>query len=263
MASLSPVGVLDSGLGGLSVLRALRARLPSEDYLYCADNGNAPWGDKTEAFIIDRTRAMIQFLLERDAKAIVIACNTATATAAETVRREFNLPIIGIEPAVKPAAKLSHSGRFGVLGTTRTITSDRYHNLLVRFTQGTHVMSVAAPGLMECVERGELNTPKTRELLKKYLTPMLDAGIDTLVLACTHYPFLTDAIREVAGRPLQIIEPSSAVADVLYTRLLEHNLINEKKRPGTERFWIKDHTKFEATLKRLWPTCTKTEELTA
>ena len=263
MASLSPVGVLDSGLGGLSVLRALRARLPSEDYLYCADNGNAPWGDKTEAFIIDRTRAMIQFLLERDAKAIVIACNTATATAAETVRREFNLPIIGIEPAVKPAAKLSHSGRFGVLGTTRTITSDRYHNLLVRFTQGTHVMSVAAPGLMECVERGELNTPKTRELLKKYLTPMLDAGIDTLVLACTHYPFLTEAIREIAGRPLQIIEPSSAVADVLYTRLLEHNLINEKKRPGTEHFWIKDHTKFEATLKRLWPTCTKTEELTA
>ncbi len=262
MASTAPVGVLDSGLGGLSVLKALRVRLPAEDFLYCADNGNAPWGDKPEAFIIDRTRAMIKFLIERDAKAIVIACNTATAAAAVTVRREFDLPIIGIEPAVKPAAKLSHSGRFGVLGTTRTITSERYHSLLVRFTQGTHVMSVAAPGLMECVERGEFNTPKTRELLKKYLTPMLDAGIDTLVLACTHYPFLIDAIREIAARPLQIIEPSLAVADVLYLRLLEHNRLNEIKRSGTERFWIKDHTKFEATLKRLWPSCTKTEELT-
>lgn len=263
MASSSPVGVLDSGLGGLSVLKALRARLPAEDFLYCADNGNAPWGDKTESFIIDRTRAMIQFLLEHDAKAIVIACNTATAAAAQTVRQEFDLPIIGIEPAVKPAAKLSHSGRFGVIGTTRTITSERYHNLLLRFTQGTHVMSVAAPGLMECVERGEFDTPKTRELLKKYLTPMLEAGIDTLVLACTHYPFLTDAIREVAERPLQIIEPSSAVAEVLYSRLLEGNRLNEKKRSGSERFWIKDHAKFEATLKKLWPACTTTEELTA
>lgn len=263
MASSSPVGVLDSGLGGLSVLKALRARLPAEDFLYCADNGNAPWGDKTETFIIDRTRAMIEFLIEHDAKAIVIACNTATATAAETVRREFHLPIIGIEPAVKPAAKLTHCGRFGVIGTTRTITSERYHNLLLRFTQGTHVMSVAAPGLMECVERGKFNTQETRELLTKYLTPMLEAGIDTLVLACTHYPFLIDAIKEVAGRPLQIIEPSSAVADVLYTRLSENNLLCEKKRSGTERFWIKNHTKFEATLKRLWPACTKTEELTA
>ena len=262
MSSSAPVGVLDSGLGGLSVLKALRERLPSENFLYAADSGNAPWGDKDAEFIISRTRKIITFLIEHGAKAIVLACNTATATAADTVRREFSLPIIGIEPAVKPAAKLSPSGRFGVIGTTRTITSERYHSLLVRFTQGTHVMSVAAPGLMECVERGEFNTTETRALIAHYLNPMLEAGIDTLVLACTHYPFLTKTIQEVAGRPLKIVEPSAAVADVLYMRLAERALLSEAPARGTETFWIKEHAKFEATLKLLWPTASKSEELT-
>lgn len=262
MPSDNPVGVMDSGFGGLSVLKALRKKLPAENFFYCADNGNAPWGDKDCAFIIDRTRAIIRFLIEHGAKAVVIACNTATAAAAETVRAEFSLPIIGIEPAVKPAAKLSPSGRFGVLGTTRTITSERYHNLLVRFTQGTHVMSVAAPGLMECVERGEFDTPETKRLIEKYLSPMLQANIDTLVLACTHYPFLEKAIREVAGESVKIIEPSSAVADVLYLRLKTADLVCETARIGTERFWIKKAEQFSPVLRKLWSTATMPEELT-
>lgn len=263
MSSDNPVGVLDSGLGGLSVLRSLVSTLPCESFLYCSDNDNAPWGDKDADFIIGRTRCMVRFLIEREAKAVVLACNTATAVAADTLRREFSLPIIGIEPAVKPAAKLSPSGRFGVLGTTRTITSERYHKLLVRFTQGTHVMSVAAPGLMECVERGEFDTAETKALLAKYLRPMLDAQIDTLVLACTHYPFLEKAIREVAARPLRIIEPSKAVADVLVTRLREHDLITSKTVAGNPvHFWIKGATRFTPALKMLWPQTSTIEELT-
>lgn len=262
MSSEKPIGVLDSGLGGLSVLRALVAKLPHEHFLYCSDNDNAPWGDKDADYIIGRTQAMVAFLVGHGAKAVVLACNTATAVAADTLRREFSLPIIGIEPAVKPAAKLSPSGRFGVLGTTRTITSERYHSLLVRFTQGTHVMSVAAPGLMECVERGEFDTPKTKALLKKYLTPMLDAGIDTLVLACTHYPFLEKAIYEVAARPLTIIEPSRAVADVLATRLKENNLLNEGSESVPVHFWIKGAKRFTPALKTLWPKASTIEELT-
>lgn len=262
MSSENPIGVLDSGLGGLSVLRALVRQLPDEDFLYCSDNGNAPWGDKETSFILERTRVMIAFLIEHGAKAVVIACNTATAVAADTLRREFTLPIIGIEPAVKPAAKLSPSGRFGVLGTTRTITSERYHKLLIRFTQGTHVMSVAAPGLMECVERGEFDTPETKALLEKYLRPMLDAGIDTLVLACTHYPFLENAIRDIAGRPLTIIEPSKAVAATLAMRLKEHNLAASKKSAQPVRFWIKNAKRFTPALKILWPDASRIEELT-
>lgn len=262
MSSEKPIGVLDSGLGGLSVLRALVAKLSHERFLYCSDNDNAPWGDKDADYIIGRTRAIIAFLIDHGAKAVVLACNTATAVAADTLRRDFSLPIIGIEPAVKPAVKLSPSGRFGVLGTTRTITSERYHRLLVRFTQGTHVMSVAAPGLMECVERGEFDTPQTKALLKKYLTPMLDAGIDTLVLACTHYPFLEKAIQEVAARPLTLIEPSSAVADVLATRLKDNKLLNEGPESYPVHFWIKGAKRFTPAIKTLWPKASTIEELT-
>ena len=216
MSSENPIGVLDSGLGGLSVLRALVRQLPDEDFLYCSDNGNAPWGDKETSFILERTRVMIAFLIEHGAKAVVIACNTATAVAADTLRREFTLPIIGIEPA----------------------------------------------GLMECVERGEFDTPETKALLEKYLRPMLDAGIDTLVLACTHYPFLENAIRDIAGRPLTIIEPSKAVAATLAMRLKEHNLAASKKSAQPVRFWIKDAKRFTPALKILWPNASRIEELT-
>ena len=257
-----PIGVFDSGVGGLTVLREMTRLMPNEDMIYFGDEANAPYGAHTHSEVREIALGVARQLTEMGVKAITVACNTATAVAADTLRREFSLPMIGIEPAVKPAAKLSPSGRFGVLGTTRTITSERYHSLLVRFTQGTHVMSVAAPGLMECVERGEFDTPKTKALLKKYLTPMLDAGIDTLVLACTHYPFLEKAIYEVAARPLTIIEPSRAVADVLATRLKENNLLNEGSESVPVHFWIKGAKRFTPALKTLWPKASTIEELT-
>ncbi len=245
-------------------MRALRARLPHEDFLFAGDCGHAPWGDRDCAFIQDRCHSMCSFLLERGAKAIVLACNTATAEAADYLRSFIPVPVIGVEPAVKPAAKSSDARRVGVLATTRTISSRRYRLLLERFSGGTAVISRGAPGLMECVERGEFNTPQTRALIARYLEPMLREGIDTLVLGCTHYPFLTDAIREVAGvRPLTIIEPGPAVAAVLEARLREIDALNSSEAPGTERFFIADARNHERVLKTLWPQAATPEELTA
>ncbi len=262
--STAPVGVLDSGLGGLSILRALRDRLPHEDFLFAGDCGHAPWGDRNYAFIQDRCHSICSFLLEQGAKAIVLACNTATAEAADYLRSFVPVPVIGVEPAVKPAAKTSGSRRIGVLATTRTITSRRYRLLLERFAEGTVVISRGAPGLMECVERGEFNTPATRRLIAGYLGPMLDEGIDTLVLGCTHYPFLADAIRQVAGlRPLTIIEPGPAVAAVLQTRLEQINALNAKSAPGWERFYLADAKNHGQVLETLWPGAAKPSELEA
>ena len=250
----APIGVLDSGLGGLSVLEALRARLPYEDFLYCADCGHAPWGDKTQTYIQERCRAIVGFMLEHHAKAIVIACNTATAMAADDLRSYVPVPVIGIEPAVKPAVKDSARHCVGVLATTRTITSPRYASLLSRFAGSSHVISQAAPGLMECVEAGDFDTPSTRALIHKYLDPMLEAGIDTLVLGCTHYPFLRDAIKECAGNhPLTIIEPGPAVAAVCADRLAERQALAAPDTLGREVFYVSNHSRHAPVLARLWP----------
>ena len=169
-AARDPIGVLDSGLGGLSVLKALREELPNEQFLYCADCAHTPWGDKPESFIVERTRAIVHFLLRKQAKAVVLACNTATAAAADILRKELSIPIIGIEPAVKPAAAQTRTGVIGVIATRRTTESARYLSLLRRFAGNVKVVTVAAPGLMECVERGDFNSETTRKLLLKYLT---------------------------------------------------------------------------------------------
>jgi len=261
---LAPVGVLDSGLGGLSIMRALRARLPHENFLFAGDCGHAPWGDRDYAFIQDRCHSICSFLLEQGAKAIVLACNTATAEAADYLRSFIPVPVIGVEPAVKPAARTSSTRRVGVLATTRTITSRRYRLLLERFAEGAVVISQGAPGLMECVERGEFTSPETKALIALYLKPMLEQGIDTLVLGCTHYPFLTEAIREVAdGRPLTIIEPGPAVAAVLETRLRQADALSPSAEPGWERFFIADAKNHEKVLKTLWQGASTPEELVA
>ena len=262
MTNVAPIGVLDSGLGGLSVLRALRQTLPAEDFIYCADCGNAPWGDRSQKFIIERVRAMMNFMLqEKNVKAIVLACNTATAVAAETVRKEFRIPVIGTEPAVKPAAKETKTGHVAVIATTRTITSDRYESLVERFANGVKVTSLATPGLMDCVERGEFETPKTLQLLHHYLDPLFKEKVDTLVLGCTHYPFLENAIRKIAPYPILIIHPSLAIAKVTMDRVAALNALAPNNQVGTECFYVCDATRFTQTLTTLWPTATDIKEL--
>ena len=233
-----PIGVLDSGLGGLSVLKALREELPNEQFLYCADCAHTPWGDKPESFIVERTRAIVHFLLEKRAKAIVLACNT--------------VPIIGIEPAVKPAAAHTRTGVIGVIATRRTTESARYLSLLKRFAGNVKVVTVAAPGLMECVERGDFNSETTRELLLKYLTPIKAAGADKLVLGCTHYPFLSEAISEIMGPEAELLEPGKPVALVTRARLRSLGLLNDEDSASCAYFvaGAKEH---QATLKLLLP----------
>ena len=251
-SSRAPIGVRDSGLGGLSVLKALREELPNEQFLYCADCAHTPWGDKPESFIVERTRAIVHFLLEKRAKAIVLACNTATAAAADILRRELSVPIIGIEPAVKPAAAHTRTGVIGVIATRRTTESARYLSLLKRFAGNVKVVTVAAPGLMECVERGDFNSETTRELLLKYLTPIKAAGADKLVLGCTHYPFLSEAISEIMGPEAELLEPGKPVALVTRARLRSLGLLNDEDAASCAYFvaGAKEH---QATLKLLLP----------
>ena len=263
MSRLAPIGVLDSGLGGISVLRALRQTLPAEDFVYCADCGNAPWGDRTQEFILGRVRAMIHFMVrEKNVKAVVLACNTATAVAAETMRKEFKIPVIGTEPAIKPAVKATKTGHVAVIATTRTITSDRYESLVKRFANGVKITSLATPGLMDCVERGEFETPRTLQLLHRYLDPLFKEKIDTLVLGCTHYPFLENAIRKIAPYPILIIDPSLAIAKVTMDRVAALNALAPGEHTGKEVFYVASATHFAKTLTALWPTATDIQELT-
>ncbi|MHA6907290.1 glutamate racemase [Ralstonia pseudosolanacearum] len=208
----APVGVFDSGLGGLSVLRAIRAELPAESLLYLADSRHAPYGEKPPEFIAGRTLRVCEWLLGQGCKALVIACNTATAQAVHLLREQLAVPVIGVEPGLKPAVATSRSRVVGVLATESTLRSDKFARLLGAVSGDCRVLCQPGYGLVPLIERGDTHSPAVLELLRAYLLPMLEAGADTLVLGCTHYPFLQDAIREIAGDRLTLIDTGHAVA---------------------------------------------------
>ncbi|KUZ67386.1 glutamate racemase [Burkholderia ubonensis] len=223
-AAGAPVGVFDSGLGGLSVLRAVRAQLPDESFVYVADSRNAPYGPRDEAFITERTLAIGEWLARQGAKALVVACNTATAQSIAAIRERLSIPLVGVEPGIKPAAALSASGIAGVLATQSTLASARFQALLDRYGAGRRFICQPGHGLVEAVERGDTSSPALRALLDGYLQPMLDAGADTLVLGCTHYPFFTETIRDLVGDRLTIVDTSDAIARQLARVLDERGL---------------------------------------
>ncbi|KWE72547.1 glutamate racemase [Burkholderia ubonensis] len=223
-AAGAPVGVFDSGLGGLSVLRAVRAQLPDESFVYVADSRHAPYGPRDEAFITERTLAIGEWLARQGAKALVVACNTATAQSIAAIRERLAIPLVGVEPGIKPAAALSASGIAGVLATQSTLASARFQALLDRYGAGRRFICQPGHGLVEAVERGDTNSPALRALLDGYLQPMLDAGADTLVLGCTHYPFFTETIRDLVGNRLTIVDTSDAIARQLARVLDERGL---------------------------------------
>ncbi|KVO84101.1 glutamate racemase [Burkholderia ubonensis] len=223
-AAGAPVGVFDSGLGGLSVLRAVRAQLPDESFVYVADSRHAPYGPRDEAFITERTLAIGEWLAREGAKALVVACNTATAQSIAAIRERLAIPLVGVEPGIKPAAALSASGIAGVLATQSTLASARFQALLDRYGAGRRFICQPGHGLVEAVERGDTNSPALRALLDGYLQPMLDAGADTLVLGCTHYPFFTETIRDLVGNRLTIVDTSDAIARQLARVLDERGL---------------------------------------
>jgi glutamate racemase len=237
MSASSPIGIFDSGVGGLSILREIRRDFQKEDLIYVADSGFVPYGDKSPQFVEERSVAITEFLIDRKAKAIVVACNTATGAAIATLRSRFPLPIIGIEPAVKPAVGKTVSGLVAVLATRGTLSSDKFAKLLARFGDDADILIQPCAGLVEQVETGELQGEKTRALTEKYLLPLLEQGADTIILGCTHYAFLAPLIREIAGPGVSIVDPSAAISHELRRRLESNNLLSPDPRSGREEFW--------------------------
>lgn len=213
------IGIFDSGVGGLSVLRHIREILPDARLIYVADSGHVPYGDKSPAYIEARSMLITQFLIKQGAEAIVIACNTATAAAAHALRAKFTLPIVAMEPAVKPAVAATRNGVVGVLATVGTLESARFAALLERYAGTVKIVTQGCPGLVEAVERGDLRSHDSRTLIKRYIDPLLEAGADTFILGCTHYPFLAPMIREVAGENISLVDTGAAVARELKRRI--------------------------------------------
>lgn len=245
MDNNNPIGIFDSGVGGLSVFQRIRADLPHETLLYVADSGHAPYGNKPTEFIVRRAVGIAEFLIEQGAKALVVACNTATAAAIARLREHFSLPIIGIEPAVKPAVASTRSGVVGILATGNTVRSGKFAALLDQHGQRARVLVQPCPGLADCVEHGELSGPRPRALLERYLEPLLAHGADTLVLGCTHYPFLMPLIRRLTGPEVAILDPSAAVARQLRRRLEIAGLLATTGAPGGAAYFtsgVPEHT---------------------
>lgn len=255
MNNVNPIGVFDSGVGGLSVLQEIRNALPSENLVYVADSAHAPYGDKSPQFIEARSIAISEFLATQNAKAIVVACNTATGAAITTLRTRFSVPIIAMEPAVKPAAANSQSGVIGVLATSRTLASDNFVKLFARYSADVEILGQACPGLVEQVEAGDLSSNKTRMLVEHYVLPLLEQGVDTLVLGCTHYPFLAPLIQEIVGTTVAVIDSSAAVARQLCRRLEVGKLLADGDciNAGAEYFWTSDTVdKAQPLIAQLW-----------
>jgi len=264
MASDAPVGVFDSGVGGLSVLREIRQLLPAESLLYVADSGHVPYGEKSPDYIRARSLAISEFLLGQGAKALVLACNTATAAAVAELRGRYpQLPIIGMEPAVKPAAAATRSGVVGVLATTGTLKSAKFVALLDRFAGNVRVITRPCPGLVERIEAGELNGAGTRELLRSWVEPLLAEGCDTLILGCTHYPFIKPLLRELVPASVSLIDTGAAVARRLRQLLAERDLLAVGGE-GKLRFWSTGRPEeMAAVLPRLWGEALPVEALLA
>jgi len=222
MTSLNhPIGVFDSGVGGLSVLRAMRAQMPEEDVIYFGDQGHVPYGPRPMEQIQHFSEGITRFLLAQDAKLVVVACNTASAAALKHLREKFpEVPFVGMEPAVKPAAEQTHTGVVGVLATPATFQGALYASVVERFASGVQVLQHTCPGLVGQVEQGDLDGPRTRAILEEALLPMLEQHIDTVVMGCTHYPFVIPLIQQIVGADVRVIDPAPAVARQV-RRLLE------------------------------------------
>lgn len=228
----TPIGVFDSGIGGLGVVRHLRRQLPHEDILFLADQAHVPYGPRPLDEIIAFSEAICHAFIARRVKSIVVACNTASAALAHLRATFPDTPIVGMEPAVKPGAARTRSGQVGVLATAGTFESERYARLMTRFARDITVHENPCVGLVPLIEAGDVAGSETRALLTAVLQPMLAAGVDTLVLGCTHYPFALPLIAEIAGPGVQIIDPAPAVARQTARVLSTHALLNHSPTPG-------------------------------
>ena len=231
---MAVIGIFDSGSGGLSVLKEIRKVLPSAHFIYYSDNAHCPYGEKSAEYIQERARFITRLLLERGADAIVVACNTATGAAIATLRAEFPVPFVGMEPAVKPAALGTKSGVVGVLATAGTLKASKYLNTKGLYQHDVRIEEHVGEGFVQLVERLELDGPEAEGVVRASLQPLLDAGADTIVLGCTHYPFLRGVIERIAGPDVRVIDPAPAVARQLLKVLRERGIDPEDPDPGLE-----------------------------
>lgn len=218
---------MDSGVGGLTVLAELRRLLPAENYIYFSDNAYCPYGRRSAAEVAQRADAISQLFIDRGADIIVIACNTATAASITQLRKKYGVPFVGMEPAIKPAVKITRSGVVGVLATAGTLASEKYAQVRARFDDDVRIVEAVGEGFVELVESGVFSGPQAETVVRASLAPLLDAGADAVVLGCTHYPFLTPTLVRVAesmGRSVQLINPAPAVAKRTLTLLKEHRI---------------------------------------
>ncbi len=226
--SKQPIGIFDSGIGGTSIWKEIIKYLPKESTIYLADSKNAPYGDKSEQHIIDLCKKNTELLLKHDCKLIVVACNTATTNAINFLRKNYPIPFVGIEPAIKPAAIQTNTKTIGILATKGTLSSSLFHNTNNLYSQGVHVIEQVGEGLVPLIEEGRLDGSELFELLKSYLTPMIEAGIDYLVLGCTHYPYLIPVIKKIVPSTVTVIDSGEAVARQTKKVLEENKLLNLK-----------------------------------
>lgn len=224
------IGIFDSGVGGLSVWKEAIKILPGHSFLYFSDNAYSPYGPRPVQEIIERAEKISEYLIQMGAAIIVIACNTATAAAIDSLRQKFSIPFIGMEPAVKPAAALTKTGVIGVLATKGTLGGSLYNNTLNTFASNVQVVEKVGTGLVPLVESGNVSGFYVEELLKQYILPMIEKNADCIVLGCTHYPFLKDSIQKIAGENVTIIDPAPAVARRLYKIAKQNNIIDVNAR---------------------------------
>jgi glutamate racemase len=232
----APIGIFDSGAGGLAVLAEVRRLLPGEDVVYFADTAYFPYGPRRPDEILARADEITRELLHRGVKLIVVACNTATSAAIARLRATFDVPFVGMEPALKPAAERTISGKVALLVTPGTARGQKLAALIDRYGAEVSVRTIEAPGLAERVEAGDADSDATRDLVRRYVAPVRDSGADVLVLGCTHYAFLREAIEREAGDAITVIEPSEAVARQVRRVLSDRRLRNERAEGGDVRY---------------------------
>ena len=225
MSSSCPIGVFDSGVGGLSILSKIHHLMPSEELIYLADSHHAPYGQKDVDYIQARCLSIMDFFQSQNVKAVVVACNTATAAAVSMLRERYSMPIVGMEPALKPAVAESRSGVVGVLATSGTIDSEKFIDLTSQYAEHVELITTACPGLVELIEGMVSDKPELVRLLEKYTQLFRANGGDTLVLGCTHYSLITELIVEVVGSQVKVVDTGDAVAKELQRRLQANNVV--------------------------------------
>ncbi len=229
-----PVGFFDTGVGGISVLKRAMEIMPKENYIYFGDSKNAPYGTRPVEEVKTLTYDAIEFLLEKGAKAIVVACNTATSVAIESLRKKYkSIPIIGVEPALKPAVEMRHEGKIIIMATPITLVEKKFNNLVINYGKNSEIEPLPCAGLVELIESGITEGEELNHFLTEKLEKYLNSKIAAIVLGCTHYPFINRELQKVVGENVPIIDGSEGTAKELKRKLVEHNLLNEENGEGT------------------------------